>query len=207
MRSSLQQSAKSAERGSEAFPWQNKTLIKTQSTVCSMQRASSSEPALIGLISAVQGAATVSENIALAGKNCPHSSLLQYRMSSTQSFHCLGETQCVPGTIKQQRLLKATECNKKQSSLGYFHTLYIESYILHQRKSTSKQRQGVYSCQGQKRLGQIVLANTETRWQSALLLKQYSSLKLRRTKSMDTANVPLILNIAVSTGELNMAKY
>lgn len=161
MWSSLQQSAKSAEGGSEAFPWQNKTLIKTQSTVCSMQRASSSEPALIGLISAVQWAATVSESIVLAGKNCPHSSLLQYRMSSTQSFHCLGETQCEPGTIKLQWLLKATECNKKQSSC-YFYTWCIESYIL-QHKSMSKQRQSVYSCQGQKRLGQIVLANTETR--------------------------------------------
>lgn len=84
-------------------------------------------------------------------------------MSSTQSFHCLGETQCEPGTIKQQRLLKATICNKKQSSLSYFYTLYIESYVLQQRKSTSKQRQDVYSCQGQRRLGQIVLANTETR--------------------------------------------
>lgn len=130
MRSSLQQSAKSAKRGSEAFPWQNKTLIKTQSTVCSMQRASSSEPALIWLISAVQWAATVSESIALAGKNCPHSSLLQYWMSSTQSFHGLGETLCEPGAIKQQRLLKATHCEKNKAPCVTF-TLYTLKVIFY----------------------------------------------------------------------------
>ena len=60
MQPQFEQSAKSAaERGSEAFPWQNKTLIKTQSTVCWTHQTPPSEPDHIRLISAVQWAGTV----------------------------------------------------------------------------------------------------------------------------------------------------
>lgn len=98
----FEQSAKSAERGSEAFPWQNKTLIKTQSTVCTKLRPLSQPLS----DSYQQWAGTVSKSIALAGKTVLIQAFaVSSELNSIHSFIVPREKFSVePSTIKQQRL-------------------------------------------------------------------------------------------------------
>lgn len=128
MQPQFEQSAKSVEGGSTAFPWLNKTLIKTQSTVCKKLH-----PLSQALSDSYQPCSEPGE-VTRALLRLAKLSLFkpsQYQMSSIHFAVSHEKFSVEPGTIKQQRLKNVTDCKSNPAPCVFFFFSSGRSRTLH----------------------------------------------------------------------------